>query len=110
MSQANSFENTTRRNIFNGISIRAKLFSINAILLIGIISYALFEHHSLSNMDELKLVSIENTKAEIDLLMLRRHEKDYLARQESKYQTRFGQTYTELSNRLTSLELRIKNQ
>ena len=109
MSQANSFENTTRRNIFNGISIRAKLFSINAILLIGIISYALFEHHSLSNMDELKLVSIENTKAEIDLLMLRRHEKDYLARQENKYQTRFGQTYTELSNRLTSLELRIKN-
>ncbi|WP_418114259.1 methyl-accepting chemotaxis protein [Vibrio scophthalmi] len=92
----------------NGISIRAKLILLNAILILGVISYGLFEQYSLNNLHELELASVENTAAEVDLLTLRRHEKDFLARHELKYHTRFNETFTRLMTRLNDLESRIK--
>ncbi|ANS85480.1 Putative methyl-accepting chemotaxis protein YoaH [Vibrio scophthalmi] len=91
----------------NGISIRAKLILLNAVLIIGVICYGFFEQYSLNNLHELELASVENTAAEVDLLTLRRHEKDFLARHELKYQERFEQTFSKLSTRLTDLDQRI---
>lgn len=107
MSSAREMSMSVSRAL-NGISIRAKLILLNAILIIGVISYGLFEQYSLNNLHELELASVENTAAEVDLLTLRRHEKDFLARHELKYQTRFNDTFARLSTRLTDLEARIE--
>ena len=99
--------NLTR--VLNGISIRAKLISINALLILGVLCYGLFEQYSLSNMNELEYAALENTAAEVDLLTLRRHEKDFLARHDLKYQARFNQTFAVLSQRLDNLNRLIND-
>ncbi|WP_114764424.1 methyl-accepting chemotaxis protein [Vibrio rhodolitus] len=99
---------SSNTSLLNRLTIKAKLLAINIILLIGVVCYGLFEQQSLDNMHELELASVENAEAEVDLLTLRRHEKDFLARHDTKYQARFEQTYSKLTNRLTDLDTRIK--
>ncbi len=101
-------QNANDSSWFSSISIKGKLVAINLILLVGIVCYGLFEQRSLNNMHELELASVENAEAEIDLLTLRRHEKDFLARHDIKYKQRFDQTYEKLTLRLNDLEQRIK--
>lgn len=101
-------QNANDSSWFSSITIKGKLVAINIILLVGIVCYGLFEQRSLNNMHELELASVENAEAEIDLLTLRRHEKDFLARHDIKYKQRFDQTYEKLTLRLNDLEQRIK--
>ncbi|GAB2660428.1 methyl-accepting chemotaxis protein [Vibrio panuliri] len=99
--------NTKPLRLLDRFSIKTKLLTINVILLIGVICYGFFEQYSLNNMHELELASVENAEAEIDLLTLRRHEKDFIARHDIKYQQRFDQTFTQLTERLQQLDQRI---
>ncbi|MBA5763504.1 methyl-accepting chemotaxis protein [Vibrio sp. 404] len=107
-SKSRSEHHTQPTNFFDRWTIKAKLLAINAILLVGVICYGMFEQYSLNNMHELELASVENAEAEIDLLTLRRHEKDFIARHDIKYQQRFNQTFSQLTERLRQLEQRIK--
>ena len=57
------------------LSIRAKLFLINAMLLIFVGLYGFVEHSSLERLQSLEHAASQNLASEVDLLMLRRHEK-----------------------------------
>ncbi|MDA0147574.1 methyl-accepting chemotaxis protein [Vibrio sp. LaRot3] len=91
-----------------GLSIRAKLLSINAVLIIGVIFYGIFEQVSLDNLHRLEVASVENMASEVDLLTLRRHEKDFLARHDTKYHDKFNVTYDKLLARLAGLNATIE--
>ncbi|KJY82385.1 chemotaxis protein [Vibrio galatheae] len=85
------------------LSIRAKLFLINATLLFFVAIYGYVEHLSLQKLQSLEHAASQNLASEADLLMLRRHEKDFLARKDPKYIDSFDTTFTQLSARLDDL-------
>ncbi|WP_414932256.1 methyl-accepting chemotaxis protein [Vibrio europaeus] len=85
------------------LSIRAKLFLINAMLLIFVGLYGFVEHSSLERLQSLEHAASQNLASEVDLLMLRRHEKDFLARKDLKYPKRFDSTFDQMTARLADL-------
>lgn len=93
---------TTQTHGF-ALSIRAKLVLINLALLLFVGAYGYYEHLSLQRLQSLEKASSDNLSSGIDLLMLRRHEKDFLARKDDKYTQRFDTTFGELETRLNTL-------
>lgn len=91
------------------LSIRMKLVLINLTLLVGVGIYAYYQQTSLNSLVSLEHTAAENLSSSIDLLTLRRHEKDFLARKDSKYIARFDQTFAHLSQRITDLEQALKS-
>ncbi len=92
-----------QKRFFFSFSIRAKLLLINLTLLLGVAAYAIYENNSAKHLSSLEHASTENLSSSIDLLMLRRHEKDYLARRSEKYLTSFDTTYSQLQQRIAHL-------
>ncbi|HAS8176476.1 TPA: methyl-accepting chemotaxis protein [Vibrio vulnificus] len=92
-----------QKRFFFSFSIRAKLLLINLTLLLGVAAYAIYENNSAKHLSSLEHASTENLSSSLDLLMLRRHEKDYLARRNEKYLTSFDNTYSQLQQRIEHL-------
>lgn len=92
-----------QKRFFFSFSIRAKLLLINLTLLLGVVAYAIYENNSAKHLSSLEHASTENLSSSLDLLMLRRHEKDYLARRNEKYLTSFDNTYSQLQHRIEHL-------
>jgi methyl-accepting chemotaxis protein len=97
---------TTQTHGFT-LSIKTKLLLINLALLLFVGAYGYYEHLSLQRLQSLEKASSDNLSSGIDLLMLRRHEKDFLARKDDKYTQRFDQTFDELENRLNTLSTQL---
>ncbi|UTT84796.1 methyl-accepting chemotaxis protein [Vibrio pelagius] len=85
------------------LSIRSKFILINITLFISVFVYAVYEQMSLDRLESLERAANENLRSSVDLLMLRRHEKDFLARKEQKYAERFDTTAIMLEQRLSDL-------
>lgn len=90
------------------LSIRAKLILINITLLVFVAGYSWYESLSLTKLDKLELAAKQNLASEIDLLTLRRHEKDFLARLDMKYLERFDSIHKGLRDRLIALSSILK--
>ncbi|CAM2876956.1 methyl-accepting chemotaxis protein [Vibrio neptunius] len=90
-------------------SIRAKLILINLTLLVSVGLYAYYEQVSFNSFESLEQAAMDNLQSSVDLLMLRRHEKDFIARKEMKYPQHFDATFEELSARLTALNRILKS-
>jgi len=89
---------------FHKVTIRAKLYFISCMLVISIVLYGFLQLATLNNLRQLENTSLQNLSAEVDLLMLRRHEKDFLARKDFKYYERFKQSHEGLTSRLQALD------
>ncbi|WP_032549036.1 methyl-accepting chemotaxis protein [Vibrio fortis] len=85
------------------LSIRSKFILINITLFVSVFVYAVYEQMSLDRLESLEHAANENLRSSVDLLMLRRHEKDFLARKEQKYAERFDTTAVTLDQRLLDL-------
>ncbi|CAK3985001.1 methyl-accepting chemotaxis protein [Vibrio crassostreae] len=85
------------------LSIRSKFISINLTLFISVFIYAIYEQLSLNKLESLELAATENLRSSVDLLTLRRHEKDFLSRHDQKYAERFDKTADTLNQRLVTL-------
>ena len=85
------------------LSIRSKFILINITLFVSVFVYAVYEQMSLDRLESLERAANENLRSSVDLLMLRRHEKDFLARKEQKYAERFDTTAVTLDQRLSDL-------
>ncbi|WP_159656548.1 methyl-accepting chemotaxis protein [Vibrio atypicus] len=92
------------------LSIRMKLILINLTLLLGVGLYAYYEQASLNRLSYLEHAANENLSSSVDLLMLRRHEKDFLARRDTKYLTRFDDTFEQLSGRINHLSETLSHE
>ncbi|PTO94503.1 methyl-accepting chemotaxis protein [Vibrio sp. 10N.286.48.B8] len=85
------------------LSIRSKFILINLTLFISVFIYAIYEQLSLNKLESLELAATENLRSSVDLLTLRRHEKDFLSRHDQKYAERFDKTADTLNQRLVTL-------
>lgn len=85
------------------LSIRSKFILINITLFVSVFVYAVYEQMSLDRLESLERAANENLRSSVDLLMLRRHEKDFLARKKQKYAERFDTTAVTLDQRLLDL-------
>lgn len=93
-----------QRSTLLSLSIRMKLILINLTLLLGVGVYAYYEQVSLDRLSSLEHAAKDNLSSSVDLLMLRRHEKDFLARRNEKYISRFDETFDHLSHRIDHLQ------
>ncbi|KAB0482712.1 methyl-accepting chemotaxis protein [Vibrio chagasii] len=85
------------------LSIRSKFILINLTLFICVFIYAVYEQLSLDKLESLEIAATENLRSSVDLLTLRRHEKDFLSRYNQKYAERFDKTADILNQRLVTL-------
>ncbi|MDH5933155.1 methyl-accepting chemotaxis protein, partial [Vibrio splendidus] len=85
------------------LSIRSKFILINLTLFVSVFIYAIYEQFSLDKLESLERAATENLRSSVDLLTLRRHEKDFLSRHDQKYAERFDKTADTLNQRLVTL-------
>ena len=80
----------------NNISIKAKLLLVTFITIIGFSIVVFFNQHSKNTLSELNHIQFSVEKLEIEILNLRKHEKDFLARKNLKYLNKFDSTFNKL--------------
>ena len=64
--------------------IKTKLLAVTVSLLVCIVAYAAYESSIIQELESLQFAAEQNAQSETELLLLRRHEKDFLARKDPK--------------------------
>ncbi|MDD1780064.1 methyl-accepting chemotaxis protein [Enterovibrio sp. ZSDZ35] len=83
-------------------TIKAQLASVAVLILFSVVVFAATFHTSFSQLNKLDTASMDILKSQTSVLMLRRHEKDFMARNDTKYKGKFEQEFSALTNRLSS--------
>ena len=89
------------------MTIKVKLISVMILsLVVAATTITLFNtaHNTLSHNKDSEIMIAE---AQADMLMLRRHEKDFLARKDPKYVEKFTLTIKEMRGDIANLNKRI---
>ena len=90
-------------NTFRSLLLAMAIFSALLFMMLG-----LFFLYSINNIEELENLKYEVKSVEADILMLRRNEKDFLARKDLKYQTKYNKNFEKLSKRMEKLSYGFK--
>lgn len=90
-------------NTFRSLLLSMAVFSALLFMMLG-----LFFFYSMKNIGELEDLKYEVKSVEADILMLRRNEKDFLARKDLKYQTKYNKNFENLSKRMEKLSAGFK--
>jgi len=77
----------------NNFTIRIKLYALSGLMAISLIALSAIALSSFSTINLLNDTLVSVQKGETGMLMLRRNEKDFLARKDLKYQERLGKTF-----------------
>jgi len=86
------------------MTIKFKLTALIAFIIISIASMYGMLHFAITNVSSLKDAETEVSHLESSMLTLRRHEKDFLARDDIKYLKRFDDTVAAFQAEITTLE------
>lgn len=86
------------------MTIKFKLTALIAFIIISIASMYGMLHFAIANVSSLKSAETEVSNLESSMLTLRRHEKDFLARDDIKYLKRFNDTVTSFQTEIKVLE------
>lgn len=90
------------------MTLKNKFIFVGLLSLVSMVAMLVINQFTLSNMQNLNSVSINLKKVEASLLTLRRNEKDFLARNDLKYQDKFSKNYQLLEQNVTSLHHSVK--
>lgn len=85
-------------------TIKAKLYLTSLFLISAMVTFGVFESLSFMKLDNLQFAAQETAHSNTDLLTLRRHEKDFLARLDASYIEKFNQKQIELNARLKKVK------
>ena len=85
-------------------TIKAKLYLTSLFLISAMLSFGVFEMLSFTKLDNLQIAAQETAHSNADVLTLRRHEKDFLARLDAGYIEKFNQKQIELNSRLAQIK------
>ncbi len=85
------------------LTIKTKLLLTTILTILLFFSFSLISHYIKSNSIDLSNTLILMKNSEINMLMLRRHEKDFMARQHAKYATKFTNEYDLLIKNLANI-------
>ncbi|MCL2916513.1 methyl-accepting chemotaxis protein [Shewanella corallii] len=88
-------------------TIKGKLTSVVVAILVSVIGFAIIFQRSFSELATLDSASSEILQSQTSTLMLRRHEKDFMARHDVKYQEKFQKDYQQLVQRLTEAKAKL---
>ncbi|NGN99906.1 methyl-accepting chemotaxis protein [Grimontia sp. S25] len=88
-------------------TIKAQLSSVVLLILFSVAVFAISFQRSFSELETLDGASVEILKSQTSVLMLRRHEKDFMARKEAKYKERFENEYSALTQKLLTAKAKL---
>ena len=92
------------------MNIRKKLYSLGAVSILGLAGFFLATHHFSNTTEKLSQANLVIAKLEIRLLNLRRNEKDFLLRKDTKYLNTFNDNTKLFLNLESQLNLLLKDQ
>lgn len=94
----------------NKISIKARLLLVSALVAVGIITLILLMEISIRDVVAIKNAIVLNKSVEVSMLTLRRNEKDFLARNELRYQEEFNNHFDIMEQQLHELHSTLLEQ
>ncbi len=86
------------------ISIKQKSYLFMAVILAAIFSFFVLDSTFYGKLERLDRLELLAAKSEAGMLMLRRNEKDFLARNDLKYQGKFEKNYTLLMSHVDEMK------
>ncbi|MBI3561493.1 MAG: methyl-accepting chemotaxis protein [Gammaproteobacteria bacterium] len=89
--------------MFKLVSIKYKLFIVTAMILVGMLGMLGLQLYAMSGTNRLYELRILAEQVDGNVLMLRRHEKNFLAQQELSYYEKFTKTKAETLARMDTL-------
>jgi len=89
------------------LNIKWKLSLLATLAGIGFLILISYNYSATSTLMEFNDISRKTVQLEADMLMLRRHEKDFIARKNLKYSEKFKQTFTEFTKTLSQIEKQL---
>ncbi|MCW8826588.1 MAG: methyl-accepting chemotaxis protein, partial [Gammaproteobacteria bacterium] len=91
------------------LNVRKKMAGMAMLLAIGLIIQIIFNYLSVETLSELDEVRVQSTALQSDMLMLRRHEKDFIARKDLKYVDKFETSFQQMMERITAIEVSLES-
>jgi len=91
-------------NLPNADSIRTRLLILASLAVLGLLAIFLVQQHFQQLDDRLQQTRYLVKTLQTDMLMLRRNEKDFLARRQLKYRDRFNANFRQLLDDLGQLQ------
>ncbi|PKI14816.1 methyl-accepting chemotaxis protein [Colwellia sp. 12G3] len=91
----------------DSLSIKWKLSLLAILAGIGFAILMFYNYSATSTLMEFNNISRKTVQLEAEMLMLRRHEKDFIARKDLKYLEKFKQTFTEVKVTLEQIERQL---
>jgi len=89
------------------LNIKWKLSLLAILAGIGFLTLISYNYSATSTLMDFNNISRKTVQLEADMLMLRRHEKDFIARKNIKYSVKFEQTFTEFTTTLSQIEKQL---
>lgn len=94
--------------MFAKLTIKTKLVLLSVLVALAITALLILMNISLRDVVETEEAVILNEKIEISMLTLRRNEKDFLARNDLKYQAQFNDNYAAMQQQVSDLAERLQ--
>jgi len=89
------------------LNIKWKLALLAIIAVIGFLILITYNYSSTATLMKFNNISRQTVQLKADMLMLRRHEKDFIARKDLKYLTKFEQTFAKTTLTLAQVEKQL---
>jgi len=89
------------------LNIKWKLALLAIVAVIGFLILTAYNYASTSTLMKFNNISRQTVQLKAEMLMLRRHEKDFIARKDLKYLAKFKQVFTKISLTLTQVEQQL---
>jgi len=89
------------------LNIKWKLALLAIVAVIGFLILTAYNYTSTSTLMKFNNISRQTVQLKAEMLMLRRHEKDFIARKDLKYLAKFKQVFTKISLTLTQVEQQL---
>ena len=89
------------------MTVRAKLIWLGVLVAVAIVLQLIVQRYAMSTIIALEQQKASVAKIEAGMLTLRRNEKDFMARNDLKYQDKFEKNYQSLQSQVASLTQRL---
>lgn len=90
------------------MTVRKKLLLVAVIVAVTLALILGLEQYAMYKVVQYEKLAIEAQQAEVEMLTLRRHEKDFLARLDTKYTKRFQETQASLISRADQMAIDLE--
>ena len=85
------------------LTIKNKLYALAVSVVTALLVLFIINNGISNTQDTLNRIALDNARLQVDMLMLRRNEKDFLMRQDLKYLDKFSKNVQKANNDLTTM-------